>query len=125
MKQIAFAGAIMLALSGCRAPMPSFDLLAPYGTSRVPPPGTGSIGTGGNYYTPPTGSTTSPPVGTGFRPATINKWSQLDDPTESEADDNVALDSSRDGSSKARVVGLKDADVALSTKPSTDRKSNV
>lgn len=37
---------------GCRAPAPSFDMLAPYGSPTVPPPRTGAVGTGGTYYAP-------------------------------------------------------------------------
>jgi hypothetical protein len=38
---------------GCRAPKPSFNVFAPYGSSRVPPPPTGSMGNPGAYYQPP------------------------------------------------------------------------
>lgn len=41
------------ALFGCRAPAPSLDILAPYGSAVVPPPGTGTVGTLGNYYGAP------------------------------------------------------------------------
>ncbi|MBP89848.1 MAG: hypothetical protein CMJ64_24605 [Planctomycetaceae bacterium] len=123
MKRIAIAGIAMLVLSGCRAPMPSFDLLAPYGTSRVPPPGTGTIGTGGTYYTPPSGQTTSPPpVGTGFRLAppgrTINKWSNLGEPTESKVAADVEWAPTRSLTSQASVVDL---DVALAKQQPTSR----
>ena len=41
-------------LVGCRAPVPSFNVLAPYGEARVPPPQTGVLGTpNGAYYTNP------------------------------------------------------------------------
>ncbi|MHB0956125.1 MAG: hypothetical protein ACYC0X_07060 [Pirellulaceae bacterium] len=39
-------------LAGCRAPAPSFDVLAPYGSPTVPAPRTGAIGTSGTYYAP-------------------------------------------------------------------------
>ncbi len=39
-------------LVGCRAPAPSFDMLAPYGSPKVPAPRTGAIGTSGTYYAP-------------------------------------------------------------------------
>ncbi len=39
-------------LVGCRAPAPSFDVLAPYGSPTVPAPRTGAIGTSGTYYAP-------------------------------------------------------------------------
>ncbi len=43
-----------LLLVGCRAPTPSMNVFAPYGSATVPPPGTGAIGGSGNYYAPPT-----------------------------------------------------------------------
>ena len=52
--------AVAWMLVGCRAPAPSFDLLAPYGSPTVPPPRTGSIGTAGTYYAPTTPGTQSP-----------------------------------------------------------------
>ena len=39
-------------LVGCRAPTPSFNVLAPYGSPTVPPPRTGAVGTAGQYYAP-------------------------------------------------------------------------
>lgn len=46
--------ALLVALSsGCRAPQPSFNFLAPYGSPTVPPPPTGSVGVSGDYYAPP------------------------------------------------------------------------
>ncbi len=38
------------ALVGCHAPVPSMDILTPYGASRVTPPATGSYGSPNNYY---------------------------------------------------------------------------
>ncbi len=55
--------AVAWMLVGCRAPAPSFDLLAPYGSPTVPPPRTGSIGTAGTYYAPTTPGTQSPATG--------------------------------------------------------------
>lgn len=61
----------ILAMVGCRAPMPTFNPLAPYGPTRIPPPGTGSYGAADTYYQPGSGaSTASEPVGTGFRSTT-------------------------------------------------------
>lgn len=57
MKWHATVAVIVVCLAGCHAPPPSFDLLAPYGSSRVPPPSTGSLGTGGAYY-----NRTAPPA---------------------------------------------------------------
>jgi hypothetical protein len=44
--------ALSAGVIGCRAPAPSLDVLAPYGSAVVPPPGTGTVGTLGNYYGP-------------------------------------------------------------------------
>lgn len=75
MKWHAAVAVIVVCLAGCHAPTPSFDLLAPYGSSRVPPPSTGSHGTGGAYYnrtTPP--ATSVPGVNSGSaNPATSRK----------------------------------------------------
>ncbi|MHB8970412.1 MAG: hypothetical protein ACYC3X_12525 [Pirellulaceae bacterium] len=46
--------------AGCRAPVPSFDFLAPYGSPTVPSPRTGAIGTSGTYYSPTTPGTAAP-----------------------------------------------------------------
>ena len=54
--------AIAWMLVGCRAPAPSFDVLAPYGSPTVPPPRTGAVGTAGQYYAPTT------PAGQPLRP---------------------------------------------------------
>lgn len=53
--------ALSVLLVGCRAPAPSFDMLAPYGSPTVPPPATGRVGTAGGYYPPATPS--PPPAG--------------------------------------------------------------
>jgi len=55
-----------LVLTGCHAPMPSFNLLAPYGPTRIPPAATGS-GAPSTYYQPSQQSSSTTPVGTGFR----------------------------------------------------------
>ena len=71
MKWHAAVAVIVVCLAGCHAPTPSFHLLAPYGSSRVPPPSTGSHGTGGAYYNrtglPPTSGPGAP--GSSTRPA--------------------------------------------------------
>ena len=75
MKWHAAVAVIVVCLAGCHAPTPSFDLLAPYGSSRVPPPSTGSHGTDGAYYNraaPP--ATSVPGVTSGStNPATSRK----------------------------------------------------
>lgn len=47
-------GMTVLIFSGCRAPRPSFNFWAPFGSSRVAPPQTGSYNNAQNYY--PNGS---------------------------------------------------------------------
>ena len=47
-------GMTALIFSGCRAPRPSFNFWAPFGSSRVAPPQTGSYNNAQNYY--PNGS---------------------------------------------------------------------
>jgi len=49
-------------LIGCRAPAPSWNFLAPYGSPTVPPPRTGAVGTGGTYYAPTTPDPQAPAV---------------------------------------------------------------
>jgi len=56
----------MFVLAGCHAPMPSFNLLAPYGSTRIPPPSTDSV-VPDEYYQPGRQSSSTVPVGTGFR----------------------------------------------------------
>lgn len=71
MRRYPAALTLILLLGGCHAPMPSFNMLAPYGTTRVPPPATGSFGSPDTYYQPslpPTVNTTpSSAVGSGLR----------------------------------------------------------
>ena len=52
--------AIAWLMVGCRAPAPSFNLLAPYGSATVPPPRTGAVGAAGQYYAPTTPAGQSP-----------------------------------------------------------------
>ena len=56
----------ILVFTGCHAPMPSFNLLAPYGSTTIPPPGTGAASPD-TYYQPNRQPSSTPPVGTGFR----------------------------------------------------------
>lgn len=60
-----------LFLAGCRAPTPSFNVLAPWGSETVPPPPTGSVGTSADYYAPPT----PPPATSGGGSAAPNAGS--------------------------------------------------
>jgi len=43
---------VLVAALGCRAPMPAFNPLAPYGSTRVPPPATGNVNQPNSYYSP-------------------------------------------------------------------------
>lgn len=47
---------ICVSFMGCRAPKPSMNVFAPYGSSRVPPPATGSMTNPNAYYQPPNGA---------------------------------------------------------------------
>jgi len=126
MKRFALIAAISLLSAGCRAPMPTWDSIGPYGTTRVPPPPTGGYGVQQPYYAP--GPTTAPPataprtispttspVGTGFHPLPSNRWSNIDDPAVGPiAKDNIWAPTSRESSS-SQVVDLRDADIALAS----------
>lgn len=121
MKWIALAALVLLLASGCRAPMPSFNPLAPLGTTRVPPPGTGAIGAGGSYYTPPRPSA-SPAIGTGFRPTpATNKWSNLDDPRTESLANKDGWSPTRNAPANTSVVKLADVDVALANHEAATR----
>ncbi len=48
---------------GCRAPMPSFNVMAPFGATRVPAPSTGSFGTPDPYYPNGQPASNAPRVG--------------------------------------------------------------
>lgn len=63
MKRLSPCLLAILVFTGCHAPMPSFNLLAPYGPTRIPPAATSRSST---YYQGQQGSSTAP-VGTGFR----------------------------------------------------------
>ena len=66
-------------LSGCRAPAPSFNAFAPFGSSRVPPPPTSAYQHSGQYYQAPasgqalpnrnTSTTAAPNSGSATAPA--------------------------------------------------------
>jgi hypothetical protein len=59
------ASLIVLAFSaGCHAPKPSFNPLAAYGSSRVPPPATNSTARNAPYYNQPGGPAGSAPAAT-------------------------------------------------------------
>jgi hypothetical protein len=75
MKRFAAFSALIMLLGGCRAPMPTIDLLAPYGSPRVPPPGTGTYGSPNSYYQG-NSPTTSPAVGNGVRATQGAQWKQ-------------------------------------------------
>jgi hypothetical protein len=74
MKRFVAALLALVCVAGCHAPKPSFDLLTPFGTTRVPPPGTTNYSArNGSYYK--SGPSTQAPAGavpsTGL-PATPN-----------------------------------------------------
>lgn len=136
MKRFALVAAILALGIGCRAPMPKWDMFGPYGNTRVAPPPTGGYGVQQPYYAPgpttapPTTAppTTSPPttlpqtiaptsapVGTGFRPSSANRWSNIDDPAVGPIAKNNSWAPSRPVPTAEQVVDLRDADVALAS----------
>ena len=54
MRRFLAAAILMSFLVGCHAPTPSLNDLTPYGSATVPAPATGTVGTSGDYYAPPT-----------------------------------------------------------------------
>lgn len=125
MKRFAVVAAIVLLSTGCRAPMPNWNMFGPYGATRVPPPPTGGYGTPQPYYAPgtttvaPTVTPSSAPVGTGFRPVTSNRWSNIVDPAVGPVAKNNSWEPTRSVASNAQVVDMRDADVALASYEST------
>ncbi len=55
MKWLAASLIVLACSAGCHAPKPSFNVLAPYGSSRVPPPATNSTARHQPYYSQPSG----------------------------------------------------------------------
>lgn len=118
---------VVLALSaGCHAPMPTWNMFRPDGVTRVPAPPTGGYEVTQPYYgTPPaalpsttvpsTIAPTSAPVGTGFRPATSNRWSNIDDPAIGPIAKENTWEPTRPAQSNAQVADLRDVDVALAS----------
>jgi hypothetical protein len=97
---------MLLLLAGCQSQTPSLDSvnwLAPYGTTRVPPPSTGSYGKPNTYYQPQSqasasvNSTSDEPIGTGVL-ASNNASAQQPTPARRDTDestDRVALTSAQ------------------------------
>jgi hypothetical protein len=56
MKWLAASLVVLACSAGCHAPKPSFNVLAPYGSSRVPPPSTNSTARNAPYYSQPGGA---------------------------------------------------------------------
>jgi hypothetical protein len=75
MKRFVASLLTILGLAGCQTtPKPSWDVLAPFGSTRVPPPGTTSYPAKGAYYNPNAPASTAPAgaVPTTGLPATPN-----------------------------------------------------
>lgn len=126
MKRFAVVAAISLLSAGCRAPMPTWDSIGPYGTTRVPPPPTGGYGAQQPYYAP--GPTTVPPttapttiapttapVGTGFRQSSSNRWSNIVDPAVGPVAQENSWAPTRPTQTIPQVVDLTNADVVLAS----------
>jgi hypothetical protein len=100
-------GMAVLVVAGCRAPRPSFNFWAPFGSSRVAPPKTGSYNTPENYY--PNGSV--PAVGgaaSGSAPAATTKQAPV---TPVRPSSNFPIDSSSSPSGFGSVNDVNDVRV--------------
>ncbi len=64
-RSIIHAVAAVILLCGCRAPAPSFNAFAPFGSSRVPPPPTSVYQHSGQYYQAPASGQALPNQNTG------------------------------------------------------------
>jgi hypothetical protein len=60
-------------LAGCHAPTPSFNVLAPYGPSRVAPPSTNAQRAGGAYYNQPAPAVGAAPGANNASPRTVSQ----------------------------------------------------
>ncbi len=65
MQKVAALAILFGCLLGCQGSQPSYNLLAPYGSCRVPPPSTGNHSSAAGYYTPTTPPTVTVPAGQG------------------------------------------------------------
>jgi hypothetical protein len=77
MKWLTASLVTVLCLAGCHAPKPSFNVLAPYGPTRVPPPSTSGQAPNSTYYngtTPPTTNVPVVPRNSGMRNTSQKKW---------------------------------------------------
>lgn len=128
MKRLALGAAILILSAGCQAPtpswhapMPDWNMFRPANATRVPPPPTGGYGAAQPYYTTPpttapsTIAPTSAPVGTGFRPSTSNRWSNIDDPVIGPIAKENTWAPTRPAQSNTQIVDLRDMDVALAS----------
>ncbi len=66
------------ALVGCRAPMPSVNPFTPFGSTRVPAPGTNSYGQPGGYYTPNNAPAATTPKTSSTQPAGSSRFQSAD-----------------------------------------------
>ena len=62
MKRVAVFAILLGCILGCRGSQSSYNLLAPYGSCRVPPPSTGNHTAPAGYYTPTTPPTVNMPA---------------------------------------------------------------
>ncbi len=120
MKRFALCAIVLWAATGCRAPMPNWNMFGPYGATRVPPPPTGGYGSPQPYYAPPTTSptttipSTQAPVGTGFR-APVNRWSNITEPQLEPLASPEVAPSTRSLTSDVVATEVADADVILAS----------
>jgi hypothetical protein len=69
MKWLVTCLVIVCGLSGCRGSQTSFNTLAPFGSSRVPPPSTNHFNASSPYYNRNAAPQTATPTGPGSMPA--------------------------------------------------------
>jgi len=121
MRHFALVAATLVLSAGCHAPMPTWNMFRPAGATRVPPPPTGGYDAPQSYYTTPPAMTpatvapTSAQVGTGVRPSTSNRWSNIEDPAIGPIAKENSWAPTRPAQSNAQVADLRDVDVALAS----------
>lgn len=106
MKWLAASLIVLACSAGCHAPRPSFNVLAPYGSSRVPPPATNSTARNQPYYQQPSG------VPAGSAPAQPKPTSNGSDTTPLTSSSDSSLTSSSDiwRSTAARGGGSQESE---------------
>jgi len=100
-------GMAIVVATGCRAPRPSFNFWAPFGSSRVAPPQTGSYNNSENYYpngTAPAASGVSGSTAPAPAPAPTTQQAPVT-PVQPNNDFPIDSSSSSTGQGAAKAVG--------------------